>query len=770
MAQSAEGPPAEGTKIFKGVTVTGTAIAEEPGREQASPKAVRPLLDTPQTVTVLGKEVLQQQNLLSLKDALSTVPGISFGAGEGGSGYGDNITLRGFSANNDITVDGVRDSAQYSRSDVFNVEQIEVSNGASSVTTGAGAVGGNINLVSKRPVERDQAIVQGGIGTKDYYRGTVDINEHLTDDIAFRLNAMAHRNDVPGRKYEFAKRWGVAPAVTFGMTGKTQVTLQYYHQQDHNLPQFGVPYFATPAYTGPLPGVDRSDYYGYRNIDTQRINIDQGSLVVDHEFTDKISIRNLSRYQDVHQFILVDGPEGVFCLAGTNRTPAGAACTTGTAPNVITVPAGFFFPTGGSRGNTRDTHNTLAYNQTDLKAAVNTGGIEHTIDFGFSISHEKYDARTGNSIRGPQGQLPTLPLYPNLNPDAANIYTGPLNFLPASLPRSTVNNQAIYLFDALKLSPKFEINAGLRWENNKAKSQTNTIINTAGATFGQVTVGPDLTNQDHLFSYRAGLVYKPVENASIYIAYGNSKTPSQSTVNAGCTFTPTTATPVANCSVRPEKATNYEIGGKIELFNSGLLLTAALFRNDRNSYKVASGDPTLPDQQTDGKSRVDGLILGASGHATKELLITANYAHLKSKLIQSVSNKCLAAPGSGNCTNTVAAPNPGAGMPLTNTPKDSGSVYVAYYFPFGLTLGYGATYQGRTPATTPTAAIPGQYYTRSFLVHNATITYDVTKRFQAQLNVKNIGDELYFTRVRGNNGWATPGDARSAVLTITYKM
>ena len=117
--------------------------------EVESPKATAPLLDTPQTVTVVSDQVIRKQNLLTLRDALATIPGITFGAGEGGGGYGDSINLRGYSANNDITVDGVRDSAQYSRTDPFNLQQIEVYNGANSVFNGSGSVGGTINLVSK---------------------------------------------------------------------------------------------------------------------------------------------------------------------------------------------------------------------------------------------------------------------------------------------------------------------------------------------------------------------------------------------------------------------------------------------------------------------------------------------------------------------------------------------------------------------------------------------------------------------------------------------
>src|SRR5690606_14253979 len=161
-----------------------------------------PLLDTPQTVTVISDQVIRKQNLLTLRDALATIPGITFGAGEGGGGYGDSINLRGYSANNDLTVDGVRDSAQYSRTDPFNLQQIEVYNGANSVFNGSGSVGGTINLVSKIPFARNATTAQAAVGTDNYYRASVDSNWRVSDLIAVRLNAMYHENDVPGRDVE----------------------------------------------------------------------------------------------------------------------------------------------------------------------------------------------------------------------------------------------------------------------------------------------------------------------------------------------------------------------------------------------------------------------------------------------------------------------------------------------------------------------------------------------------------------------------------------
>ncbi|MDQ0249463.1 catecholate siderophore receptor [Sphingomonas kyeonggiensis] len=746
--------------------------------KQESPKNTRPLRDTPQTVTVITAEVMEQQNILSLRDALATVPGITFGAGEGGSGYGDSINLRGFSANNDITVDNVRDSAQYTRSDNFNIEQIEVTNGSNSVYSGGGSVAGNINLVSKRPTGRDHSVVQAGVGTDDYYRATADIERKLSDSVGVRLNAMYHHNDVPGREVENAKRWGVMPSVTFGLGGPTKLTLIYLHQEDNNIPQFGVPYVSsvTNGFTGQVPGTSRSGYYGFRNLDKQDSNLDQATAIIEHELSSTISLRNLTRYQDVEQYSIADGPEGTFCLP-SGFTAAGLACTT----------PGLFTPSGGSRGNTRDTRNQIIYNQTDLKGTFDTFGIEHSFDLGFSMSREFYDLRSGNSQRAANGATVTIPPYawndPNLND--RNVYSGPVNFIVGSRSHAEIANKAVYLFDTMKLSNHFELNGGVRWERNIGENTAYTIA-TSGAALGQITAVTRTGNRDSLFSYRIGAVYKPVEAVSLYVAYGNSKTPSQSTVNGSCSATGASQT----CNVKPEGAKNYEIGGKAELFHGGLLLTAALFRTDRDSYKVASNDPTVPDQQLDGHSRVDGIALGATGHITSAWQITANYTYLKSKLIQSLSNECIARPGpvsttvggvttiTNPCGNSTAVLDPAKGAALNQTPKHSGSIYTAYSFPFGLTVGYGATYQGRfainlpaltTPLVAGSSTLTPVLYSKSYLVHNLTLAYDITHALQAQLNVKNIGDKLYYTRIRANNGWATPGDGRSAVLTLSYK-
>ena len=752
-----------------------TAAAEQPTADQIdsvdvlgrrtranSPKYTAPLTDTPQTITVISKGVIDAQNLLTLRDVLTTAPGITFGAGEGGGGYGDSINLRGYSANSDITVDGVRDSAQYSRTDPFNLEQIEVINGANSVYAGGGSVGGSINLVSKRPGSRDATTVSAGVGTDKYGRLTVDANKTIGDTVAVRLNLMAHRNDAPGRDVENFKRWAIAPAVTIGLGTSTQFTALYIHQSDDNIPQYGVPFYNGRG----VPGIDSSNYYGYSNVDTQKIKVDTLTGIFDHAFSETLSIRNLSRFSKVTQFIRVDPPQGAFCLSN-GQQPAGwsqTATTVNTSGYIACTTPGLY-PPGGPRGNTRDSENTLLYNQTDLSARFSTGGIRHSVALGISFLSETFELDSGNSLRNPGGALPNpvLPPMDIYNPN--HVYGGPVNFVRTATQDGERRNQAVYLFDTAEITPRIQVNAGLRYEYNEGENRSDTIAVGTGA----VTPGVTLSNDEHLFSYRFGLVYKPVANASLYIAYGNSQTPSQTAVNGGCS--------VATCNVDPEKARNYEIGAKWDVMGGKLSLTGALFRNERTNYKVPSGDPTLPDQVLAGSSRVDGVALGAAGSITERWAVFANYTYLDSEVLQSVSDFVAGGGVTGTERDWIK------GDALTSVPGHAFSLWTTYQVNDKLQLGYGATYQGSYYLTqhfgvqTIPAATPARYVGRStiplvetpdYWVHRLMVTYRINGQADVRLNINNLLDKTYYERGR-NNGWATPGPARSAVATLNYR-
>ncbi|MFY2762650.1 TonB-dependent receptor [Arenimonas sp. MALMAid1274] len=733
---------ASGATRLDGIEVQGETL-DKP----ASPKYTEALLDTPQTITVIDKTTMDQQGLVGLRDILTTLPGITFGAGEGGGGYGDSINLRGFSATSDITVDGVRDSAQYTRTDNFNLESLELVNGANSVHSGAGSVGGNINLVSKAARLEEFSVLSLGAGTDSYGRATFDTNHVLGNDTAFRLNAMVHRNDVPDRDHEDFSRWGIAPSIGFALDSDTRLTLSALVQKDENTPQYGLPYFS--AYGGTLPGIDEEGYYGYSNLDRQDIDNTSFTAVFEHDFSDSVGLRSLARYQRVDQDAVLSATQGTWCLASGINPATGLACTGG-------QPANTYQPSG-PRGLSRKTVNSLATSQTDLTSRFEAGGIEHALVTGVAFTSEHFDLDTGSLLRNPDGSLVVLPRMDLSNPEST--WTGPVNYTLTGRTEGQLSNAAIYAFDTLRFNDQWMLNLGARYEQNEGSSGTWAVVQapaiTAPAIPGIGTVtgkNASFENDERLFSYRAGVVYKPAENGSVYFSYSNSKTPSKASVNGSCT--------ALTCGVEPETAVNYELGTKWDLVDQRLALTAAIFRNDRENYKVADFDPVtgLPiEQQLEGQARVDGVSLGVAGHITPAWSIFANATFLDSEVLQSVSDNCLATPGQNGCTNTPANPDPEAGLPIVQTPEKSASLWTTYALASDWILGYGTTYQDGF-------RLAGSNYAKGFITHRAMVGYTVNDTLSLQLNVNNLFDKDYFVRVR-NNGWATPGEARSVMLT-----
>lgn len=746
---------AESDKVqLPAVKVQDRQVNEYKVETLQSPKYVKPLLDTPQNITVISKKVIEDQNVLTLRDILGNVPGITFGAGEGGGGYGDSISIRGYAGSNDVTTDGIRDSGQYTRSDPFNLESVEVVKGANSANSGAGAVGGTINLVSKTPKADQFARVSAGLGTDNYYRATVDVNQPVSDGIALRLNAMKHENDVPGRDVEKFDRWGIAPSVAFGLGGSTQFSLALFHQEDDNIPQYGVLF----RNNRPVPGVDSSNYYGYSNLDTQEIRNTAVTGILDHKFNDELSLRNLSRVGRTTQFLIVDPPQGNVCLA------AGQTVLGGT----VTCAAAGYTPSG-PRGNVRDTVNEIVSNQTDLTWRTTLGGMTNALVTGVQLTRETFELEGGNTLRKTDGSPATLPVMDIYNPD--HVYTGPANYFRTSKSEGEQKNAAIYISDTLDLTKQWAVTGGLRVERNEGSSTAYTVKTYTAPTgtnptpdnsnLGSVTAkGAPAENEDTLFSYRAGVVFKPVETASIYVNYGNSETPSKASVNGSCTVVttppPTPPQNNANCNVDPEEARSYEIGAKWDLFDAKLQLTSAIFRIERTNFRVASADVTVPEQQLDGESRVKGFELGATGLITSKWSVFGSYAYLDSEIKRSVAK---------NATTPVVDTQKGQDLP--NTPKNGFNLWTTYKLPLRLEVGYGAQYQGSVlPNNSATA--PNNVRVDGYWVHKASLGWQASREFNLRLNLNNLTDEEYYTRVRGT-GWATPGEGRQAVLTANYE-
>lgn len=569
------------------IVVQGSRDAGSRVDRSDSAKYAAPLLDVPQTITVVPREVLDEQQVTSLRDALANVAGITFNAGEGGGGSGDMFNIRGFGANANLQLDGLRDSAQNNRSDLFNVEAVEVIKGPNSVFGGAGTTGGSVNLVSKAP-KRD-AFVEAGtvLGTSDYRRVTLDANRPLpgTDGrAAFRLNAMAHVNDVPGRNDIRKRRWGVAPSLAFGLGTPTRVTLGYFHQYDNNLPDYGLPARGGQV----LAGVSRDSYFGWRNLDRERIASDAVTVKAEHDFSPNLKLQNLSRY------------------AHLGRDTAISASHV----NLQGVPLGHYRP-AGPQGYGRDSSTAMWANQTNVTAAFDTLGLGHTLVAGFDLSRETYGRTTysyglnrfyppgGFSLAAPPGE-----------------WRGPAQRRDSGRNDTALVVKALYAFDTIVVGRYWNIDVGQRhdWIDGWSRS----------TPAGQPTERADSAGR-HL-STRAGLVFKPTENGRAYFAYGTSFNPS-----AEYLVTTGSGVSAATGALAPEKNESLELGAKWEGL-AGLALNGALFQTEKKNARerMADGSYALA-----GRQRVRGIELGAAGKVTPQWDVFANYTYLASVTLSS---------------------------------------------------------------------------------------------------------------------------------------
>ena len=543
----------------------------------SSPKYTEPLRDTPQTITVIPKAVIEEQGATTLRDVLRNVPGLTITAGEGGTPAGDNLTLRGFSARNDIFVDGARDLGPQSR-DPFNLEQVEVVKGPGSAFTGRGSAGGSINLVSKAPTVNRVFAGTVSAGSDATKRFTGDINLPIKDRTAFRLNLMAHDSGVAGRDVVENQRWGVAPSVLFGLGTRTRLTLSYYYVGQDNISDYGIPW--VPATNNalvdfrdkPAP-VTRETFYGFRDRDYEKLRSDLATVKFERDFNDSMTLRNQLRFG--------------YSSRDSLATPPRFANTTSTTIN-------------------REMRSWIAEdkawdNQTDLRARFSTGKIDHSLVTGLALTHE-------NNIR--QNRTAPNSTTTLLDPNPHDVYTGVITLDPR-IGDVTGKSVALYAFDTVKVSKYVELNGGLRFDRFDVD--------------GVSAVLAPVERVDEMISWRAGVVVKPREEGSVYFSYGTSLSPSLE----GLSYA------TANTAIAPEKTYNFEVGSKWDLLGERLSVNGAIFRVEKTNARTPGILPDDPPQVLQGRQRAQGVELGASGGITRAWRVFGAYTFLDSEIVKS---------------------------------------------------------------------------------------------------------------------------------------
>ncbi len=689
----------------------------------SSPKFTQPIVDTPQTITVIKKELLQQQAATTLSEALRNTPGVTMQLGENGSTQtGDSINLRGFDSSQSIFVDGIRDLGAVSR-DVFNIDQVEVVKGPSGSDIGRGASSAYINLVSKT-AQADGAFATGSLiaGTSDRKRVVADLNTPISTlpGSALRLNLMAQDDGVPGRDDVKAKRWGFAPTATFGLGTSTRETLSYLHVQQDNRPDGGVSTFGVNGYvfaaktaTAPAqnagPAVDSSNFYGLTS-DFDHVKIDMFTSRLDDDLAKGLVLRNTTRIGRTVEDVVVTGVNAV-----TATTPS---------PSGYTVAR-------SRQGRHQD--NEILTNQTNLASEFETFGLKNALSTGVELTYERQRTNT------PLTQAGTASLYaPNPNDAMA---------MPKDIGVFTVGSTltaSAYAFETLNFSDALLINGGLRYD--KFHTDTSGTSNTA-ASGATPIVGPTtpLGDTDGVWSYKVGAVFKPAKNGSVYATYSDSRQPPGGTNFALSSQASSQAQP----NLKPQEGSNIELGTKWDLLGGDLLATGAIYRSENRNELVSDG-AAVPTYSAVGKRRVQGVELGLVGSVTPDLSVSVGYSHMDSRILR-------AAPA-------------GQGGVLVFSPKNTFTSWLTYKLPLGFTVGGGMRYADTSARSSNTAAPTSNLLQApSYWVDDAMASYDITKNWQLQLNVYNLFDKKYMQSLNNGGSRYTPGAERNGLVSLNAK-
>jgi catecholate siderophore receptor len=685
--------------------------APNPLPRPSSPKYTQPLIDVPQTVEVISREVMDAQNVTTLSDALRNVPGISLQAGEGGGASntsGDMFNLRGFSANNSLFVDGVRDDGLISR-DVFNIEQVEVFMGPTGADIGRGNAAGYVNMQTKAPHEGSHYEVKYGYGSENRNRATVDVNHAFNTGSdswisrsAIRLNALWEDGGVQGRHVVAHENKALAPTVALGLGTSTRVTVGAQITRQENVPDYGLPTAAwtedqlAPAVVHAEQPVDLQNFYGSVGYDFDDVEQDTYTALVDRDINARLTLRNQTRYNDTHRTAVIT----------TLQNPASFV------PETQTVAL-------SRQGNERK--NTILSNQTSLSGGFSTGSLRHQANGGIEIGSEEQfaPALVGVGTRAPAS------IY------APNPFAPVVDFAPQrglAFTNGKTATVGVYAFDTVEVGQRWQFSGGLRWERYTTEFE-------AASAAGDVT--SDLSVSDSYVTGKAGVLFRFTSTANAYFGYGTSVAP-PGTANFTLNSQPNNQN---NPNVDPQESTNYEIGTKVGLFNSRLTLNAALFRTDNKNviYTVdATAVPPLYNQ--DDAQRVEGVTVGAVGALSPRWQILASLGYLDAKQI------------SQNPLND--------GNRMVLTPEWSGSVWTSYAFPARLTLGGGVRFLDDVFVNTANTIFVPPYS-----LVDAMAEYSVNRNLSLRLNITNITDVQYVKNVNNNGGRFNPGTPRAAAFT-----
>lgn len=712
----------------------------EPGapykaKKSGDKRRIKDLAETPATISVLTQTQIKESGKSDLRDILAAQPGITLGTGENGNAFGDRYIIRGHEARSDVFVDGLRDPGMTTR-ESFATEQVEITKGPSSTFAGRGSTGGAINSVTKQASnEYDFTKVEGGLGTDDYRRLTLDSNQKLTNDLAVRVNLLHAYEEVPDRAPADKERNGIALSGAFQATEKLELIADYYNLSAEDQPDLG-----TYIVPDGKPVKDIPVYL--QQQDFLESDVETFTFRIGYDVNEQLRIDNATRYGTTDNGYVLTGARGTTRDASDPEAPG--ANTIGLSTHQGWQDVEYFV------------------NQLNVYFDTTLMGMDHQ----FLFSAEYSDLQVTNGVyevdnngatncitAGRNGASNSYCIIDGNGNEVANLE----NLMGRSISRGekdsdfNVETLSISVMDTVTINEHWDVFVGIRMDQFDYSNEANIWTNTGS---GWVSNQESFSYDDTLWNGHLGTVYKINPNANVYLTYSTSSNINggESDVGGSCGYGGLCGDNQQVKDSEPETTENIELGTKWNLMDNKLLLTAAIFQITKKDVMESVGNSyeTLGTLNT-GKNRVKGFEIGLTGNITDKLSTQFGLTMMDSEILEAFNEDY-------------------EGERLSNFADDSAFGQLRYQLTDKLALGGVATYSSEVYTGQPDTAASETYKVPSYTVFDMFATYDFTKNLNARLNIGNVTDKEYYLATYRSGAFTYMGDARHVNLSVNYEL
>jgi len=635
-----------------------------------------PIIDVPQTLSIVTDDEIRKQGFRELGDIVRYTPGVNTSQGEG---HRDSIVFRGVRSTADFYLDGVRDDVQYYRS-LYNLEQVEILRGPNALLFGRGGTGGIINRVTKKAVLDEQfGSFDMGADSFGAFDFAVDYNVSTGEKSALRINF--HSDTLENhRDYYDGDRYGFNPTLRLEISSATTLDLSYEHADHERFIDRGV-----PTLNGEPVEAFEEIVFGDTDTNLQTLRADIYRANISHEFSDTRKgnlVVQYSDFQKLYKNYYASGYSG-----GDTFTADG-----------------YLDPT--ERNNLIISGNIVNEFQ--------TGSAKHTLLVGAEIidtENENYRYNTFFITTEDDNEVFNITRPINFGVNAAGVRT--YNDFTADLKSSTQSDievTSIYIQDQIDVTDNFKVLLGGRLDN-------------FDITVRDIKNGTSESREDEEFSPRAGLIYKPQENISLYVSYAESFLP-----RSGEQFKKLDANAAR---LDPDVYESTEVGVKWDI-RPGLSFTASYFDSEQT---IATRDSDTGENSEIVGLQVDGIELELKGQVTEKLSLAIGYSDLDGETAK-------------------------GGEPR-EIPEYTASLWATYEVNDRFGIGLGITSQGESNIKNDKPGLILPDYTRvDFAAY-----YDLADDLSIQLNVENVTDELYFPHSHSTHQ-ASVGEPLNARISL----